>query len=321
MAVVLKRSMCLKLKELTPSLGAAVQIRHQSGFPPVKTKSIDKTLELRSVETAGGGERPLVVIFGWMLARNRHLNKYGNLYLSKGFDVLSVQVQPQQVLWPVAAQHKITTLLKTLQDSSLSTRPIVIHGFSVGGYLYGEMLVKLQKECDRYKKISERIVGQVFDSPVDFEGVSCGFATVLVKNPVLRILLRKSIESYLKLMQNSVTKHYMISSTAFHDNHLLLPSLMLYSRTDPIGVAEKIEIVMEKWRSKQIPVMYKCWDNSPHVSHFHHHPDEYVESLLAFLDSIGFSTPERAEGEREKEIMQQQALQYRDEKKMRGSRD
>ena len=54
----------------------------------------------------------------------------------------------------------------------------------------------------------------------------------------------------------------------------------------------------------QILVRHKCWDNSPHVSHFHHHPDEYVETLLSFLDYLGFSTPERAEGEREKEICQ-----------------
>lgn len=69
-------------------------------------------------------------------------------------------------------------------------------------------------------------------------------------------------------------------------------------------MADIIEGVMEQWRSQEVNISHKCWDDSPHVSHFHHHPDEYVETLLAFLDSLGFSTPERQEGEREKEIVQ-----------------
>ena len=95
------------------------------------------------------------------------------------------------------------------------------------------------------------------------------------------------------------------SSGAFHRNWLRLPSLFLYSRADPIGVADIIEGVMEKWRLQDVSISYKCWDHSPHVSHFHHHPDEYVETLLAFLDSLGLSTPEHHEGERDKEVLQQ----------------
>ena len=95
------------------------------------------------------------------------------------------------------------------------------------------------------------------------------------------------------------------SSAAFHRNSLRLPSLFLYSRADPIGVADIIEGVMDNWRRQEITVSHKCWDHSPHVSHFHHHPDEYVETLLTFLDSLGFSTPEQQEGEREKEMMRQ----------------
>lgn len=59
-------------------------------------------------------QRPLVVLFGWLLAKRRHLNKYGNLYLSKGFDVLSVQVPPAQILWPTSAQKKIGKLLSIM---------------------------------------------------------------------------------------------------------------------------------------------------------------------------------------------------------------
>lgn len=50
---------------------------------------------------------------------------------------------------------------------------------------------------------------QVFDSPVDFEGVPRGFSNVLVSNPLLRSTLRKLLETYLKVMQSQVTNHYL----------------------------------------------------------------------------------------------------------------
>lgn len=73
-------------------------------------------MELRSAENRTDSERrPLAVLFGWLQAKKRHINKYGNLYLSKGFDVVTVQVPPSQVLWPRHTQAKISKLLSLLQ--------------------------------------------------------------------------------------------------------------------------------------------------------------------------------------------------------------
>ena len=94
-----------------------------------------------------------------------------------------------------------------------------------------------------YADIRKRMVGQIFDSPVDFEGVPSGFATVLTKNPAGRKVIQHSLEAYLRLMEGPVTSHYLRSSKAFHENNLRLPSLMLYSRSDPIGVDRNIENV------------------------------------------------------------------------------
>ncbi|XP_025086350.1 transmembrane protein 53-like isoform X1 [Pomacea canaliculata] len=274
---------------------------------PLKVKTLDRTMELRSAENRTDSERrPLAVLFGWLQAKKRHINKYGNLYLSKGFDVVTVQVPPSQVLWPRHTQAKISKLLSLLQEISKPSRPIVTHGFSVGGYLYGEMLLKLEQQPDKYADIRSRLVGQVFDSPVDFEGVPRGFSNVLVSNPLLRSTLRKLLETYLKVMQSQVTNHYLQSSKAFHNNSLDLPSLFLYSRIDPIGVAEIIEGVMDKWQKKGVAVSHKCWERTPHVSHFHHHPDQYVEALITFLESLGFFTPEQQELEREKDLQGKQ---------------
>lgn len=44
----------------------------------------------------------------------------------------------------------------------------MIHGFSVGGYLWGEVLGQLQKMPER-QNLVKNICGQIWDSPVDFE--------------------------------------------------------------------------------------------------------------------------------------------------------
>lgn len=119
----------------------------------------------------------------------------------------------------------------------------MVHGFSVGGYMYGELLVKLDQQREKYQGIRSRMVGQVFDSPVDFEGVAPGFASVLIENKLAQKVIKNALEGYLKVFKKSITSHYLRSSAAFHKNDLRLPSLMLYSRSDPIGVDTKIEQV------------------------------------------------------------------------------
>lgn len=45
--------------------------------------------------------RPLVVMLAWMLAKKQHLNKYAEVYLKRGYDVLTVHITPWQLMWPV----------------------------------------------------------------------------------------------------------------------------------------------------------------------------------------------------------------------------
>lgn len=298
------------LPNLNKHLPLLFSSRHESSLPPLKTDKLNKNIQLRTIQETSYTPRPLVLLFGWMLAKQRHLDKYGNLYHSKGFDVLSVQMKPTQVLIPTQAQKTMEELLNILQQKSLSEKPLMIHGFSVGGYMYGELLIKLKENAEKYQDVRRRMVGQIFDSPVDYEGVAPGFASVLVKNKVGQKILKNALEAYLATFKKTITCHYIKSSNAFHKNELRLPSLLLYSRSDPIGVDTRIEMVMKSWRSQGIPVMTRCWETSPHVSHFHRHPDEYIEAVLKFLNSVGLTktettAPKRKEGSK----IQQEAQQ------------
>ncbi|GFR70860.1 transmembrane protein 53 [Elysia marginata] len=282
-------SLSMPAVRLAPVGSLCVWRRCESSLPAVHTKQLTANIQLKTLQEPASQPRPLILLFGWMLAKQRHLDKYGNLYHSKGFDVLSLKMRPGQVLIPQRAQATVEQLLSLLLTPELRSRPLMVHGFSVGGYMYGEYLVKLEQHAQMYADIRDRMVGQIFDSPVDFEGVPSGFATVLTKNPMGQKFIQKSLELYLQLLEGPVTSHYLRSSDAFHSNNLRLPSMMLYSRSDPIGVDRNIEKVMVKWKKMGIPVMSRCWQSSPHVSHFHRHPDEYVEAVLKFLDSVGLS--------------------------------
>lgn len=35
-----------------------------------------------------------------------------------------------------------------------------------------------------------------------------------------------------------------------------------------------------------LQVYWKCWDKSPHVSHFYYHPEEYLTEMYNFLEKF-----------------------------------
>ena len=233
--------------------------------------------------------RPIVLLYSWLLAKSSHIFKYGDFYLGKGFDVLHIKVEPTQLIMPTRAQSVVSEVLDFVsRRKPHETQPVLTHGFSVGGYLYGETLVKIHEtEKDKYGNIGKRMVGQIFDSPVDLEGLPRGLSAAVTHIKPLQITLKASIEMYLKIFQNITVKYYKRSSAYFHENRLELPSLILYSYSDPVGISESIEPVVKKWRARGIPVFAKAWDDSPHVSHFHYHPIDYINALNMFLVKIG----------------------------------
>lgn len=72
---------------------------------------------------------------------------------------------------------------------------ILLHGFSIGGYMWGEVLDLLQRDKERYSDISDKIIGQVWDSIADIGQVSIGMShAVFPNNKVLQTMLYKYIE-------------------------------------------------------------------------------------------------------------------------------
>lgn len=62
-------------------------------------------------------------------------------------------------------------------------KQVIVHGFSVGGYLWGEVCLRMNK----HPALPQQVVGQVWDSLVDVVGVGRGVAAAMFpKNDVLK---------------------------------------------------------------------------------------------------------------------------------------
>lgn len=105
-------------------------------------------------------------------------------------------------------------ILKFLELNT-SDNPLVVHGFSVGGYQWGEVLVQIAGNQERYLPISNRIVGQVWDSVADITEICIGVpVAVFPKNMVLQTALKQYM-LYLKhsyIIFSSNCSNFQVSS-------------------------------------------------------------------------------------------------------------
>ncbi|XP_053679125.1 uncharacterized protein LOC128730117 [Anopheles nili] len=231
-------------------------------------------------------DRPMVFIFAWLQASEKHLAKFAEFYLKQGFEVLCVHITPWQLVWPVYGSQKVAgDVVKFLANNKFA-EGIVVHGFSVGGYLWGECLVKLN-EHPNGKQILSRICGQVWDSLADITEIPVGVPhAVLPNNPTLQGVLRNYITYHMKLFEEEATQYYVKCTHLFHYEPAQCPALLLVSKTDPVGTETANRRLREIWESVGVKTSLKCWDKSPHVGHFHKHRDEYIELLLTHLRSL-----------------------------------
>ncbi|XP_055624692.1 uncharacterized protein LOC129767639 [Toxorhynchites rutilus septentrionalis] len=234
-------------------------------------------------------DKPLVLMFAWLQATEKHIKKFAEFYIEQGFHVLVVHLSPWQLMWPVQGSQVVAgDVVKFLRNNDLE-RGVVLHGFSVGGYMWGECLVKIHED-ESNKLVLDKIKGQVWDSAADITEIPVGVPyAVLPKNPMLQRALRGYITYHLKLFQEEATQHYEKSTNIYHSEPVRCPSLMFVSKSDPVGTEEANRKVMASWESVGVKASIKCWDRSPHVGHFYKHHDEYVDLLLAHLSSLNIA--------------------------------
>lgn len=238
-------------------------------------------------------ERPLTLLFCWLMARERHIKKYAQLYTNLGFDVLKIRISPFDLLRPTKGSQVAADQVLQFLHANPSHSPVLVHGLSVGGYVSMELMVKIHNDMKKHGHLLNRFVGQIWDSGVDIDGIPDGVPRAITNNQSLQRNIKKYLLWYMKVQYNTATIHYQRASAKMHENFLGVPALFFFSENDPVSTPEMNAKVYKKWEARNFPVYVKCWKDSTHVSHYLKHRKEYEGEVVAFLEHIGIVEPTR----------------------------
>ncbi|XP_005091640.1 uncharacterized protein LOC101850135 [Aplysia californica] len=251
----------------------------------------------------------LVLFFPWLGSKEKHVQKYRDLYLSRGLDVLTVKSVVSDFLWPPKAQKFGKQTMEVLAEHCNNYEHFLLHTMSVGAYNMTVLRMLAAGENDP-SGILRRCRGLIYDSIVGGSGkggvvqgsdaaevdkkpvhatnrMLHGIAVSASKNRVVQLTIKGVGKMYLFFTKKNTVAFYDKSLTVVRDEPLPVPTLMYASRNDPMVDAYVVEQLAHIWRtSKGVPVEVKLWDVSGHAQHLVKHTEEYVETLDKFLSDI-----------------------------------
>ncbi|TKY50695.1 Transmembrane protein 53-B [Spatholobus suberectus] len=267
--------------------------------------------------------RTVVVLLGWLGARQKHLKKYAEWYTSRGFHVITFTFPMGEILsyQPGGkAEQNVHLLVAHLADwlEGENEKNLVFHTFSNTGWLtYGVILEHFQEQDP---SIMERIRGCIVDSaPVAYpdprvwaSGFSAAFlkkSSVATKGRVFSddsgIKVSIGSEDDLGLKPAATEAALLLVLKKFFEVVLYIPSvnrrlsdvmsmlsskqpscpqLYMYSSADRVIPADSVESFVEAQRRAGHDVRACNFVSSPHVDHFRNDPKLYTSQLSQFLE-------------------------------------
>lgn len=95
-------------------------------------------------------------------------------------------------MWPTKGTQLVAAdVVKFLANNVSTKNPVLLHGFSVGGYFWGECMVHMSRDIERYRHVLDNIQGQVWDSAVELSELTIGVPkAVFPKNDTLERALK-----------------------------------------------------------------------------------------------------------------------------------
>lgn len=278
--------------------------------------------------------RTLVVLLGWLGAKQKHLNRYAELYTSRGFHAITFTFPMAEILsYQVGgkAEEHVDLLVNHLADwlEEEHGKNLVFHTFSNTGWLtYGFILEKFKKQDP---SLMGRIRGCIVDSaPVaapDPQVWASGFsAAFLKKHSVATKGTICSNESGMKVLVGS--KEVVEPKPAVTEAALLLvlekffevvlnlpkvnrrlsdvlgllssgqpscPQLYIYSSADRVIPAGSVESFIKEQRKAGREVRACNFVSTPHVDHFRNDPKLYTLQLTQFLEDCVLTCCKRSQ--------------------------
>ena len=244
----------------------------------------------------------LVVLTGWLLATERTIPRYLDLYRAQGCDVLWFPVHPMHIMLPGTGVGLAERVLAITELLLLHGRQLVFHLMSAGAYMFGQMMQAMARRPGGYSRIKECMSGVVFDSPVDTVGIPTAAADILRTRPgqLKWRLIHGILGAYfaltypltmgkLRRASNNVKDG---GASSNNDWFASVPQLWLYSDDDRVASPEVIEEIVENLQRIGVDVETYKWDSSEHVKHIVEHSEEYARLVLQFMrNKLGMPEP------------------------------
>lgn len=137
----------------------------------------------------------------------------------------------------------------------------------------------MENNPEKYNKIPQRVVGQIWDSVTHYDqaikGLSMG---IFPNNAALRTVLAGSLWTFLTLQRRTM-RNYVSSIEGFKNNKVTSPALIIGSKIDKIATKEFSEECINRWKNRGTDVNYKLFEDSEHVKHLQKYPEEYLKSI------------------------------------------
>ncbi|XP_074580488.1 uncharacterized protein LOC141836916 [Curcuma longa] len=270
----------------------------------------------------------VVVLLGWLGARQKHLRRYADWYTSRGFHVVTFTFPMADVIsYKVGGkvERDVEALAIHLVDwvSEEKGKKLVFHTFSNTGWLtYGVLLEKFREQDS---SVIGKIKGCIVDSaPVaapDPRVWASGFSAALFKKQsvatrsntrptvsglnimessnlttspepaIIESALLVILEKFFKVVLNSPTINRRLSDVLdiLTSEQPKCPQLYIYSSADQVIPAKSVESFVERQRRAGLEVRACDFLSSPHVDHFRNNPALYNTQLANFLDDCVFT--------------------------------
>ncbi|KAG8058681.1 hypothetical protein GUJ93_ZPchr0002g25534 [Zizania palustris] len=250
----------------------------------------------------------LVVLLGWLGARQKHLRRYADLYRERGVGSVRFVVPVRELVGldlGSRVERRVAELAAEIAAwcEADHHRTLMFHTFSNTGWLaYGAILDNLQSRAD----IIERIQGCVVDSApvleIRPEVWAAGFSAAMLKKSssmtgpstespdvmkptwgenILLTTLQKFFEIVLHLPD--VNKRLEKVHSVLSEKQPSCPQFYLYSSADKVIPADCVERFIETQKSLGRTVFSHNFVSSPHVDHYRSFPYLYSAKIDEFL--------------------------------------
>ncbi|KAF6735064.1 Transmembrane protein 53 [Oryzias melastigma] len=245
--------------------------------------------------TATGSEspsqtsKPLMLMLPWLGSRPQAVAKYCEIYFRTGFDVLVVESEVKDFLWPRWGLDRGKKLLDLLLTDQFMSRPLLVHAFSIGGYTFAQLLVHVSHDQQKYQEIVNRIKGQVYDSLVigSLEQMATGLGKTVF--PRFETLIKQISLLYFTIFKTQTVDYFNSGIDVFWNTPVKAPALMFFCENDVMSHSQTVEKLIDHWKTRGMDVTSKKWEDSTHAGHLRRYPQEYLTALNTFLHSLQIS--------------------------------